>query len=305
MIKNIKLRIVLFTILIFSLTLTIVAINGKTYDYIVKINPDNINNIVVKLDQDKENIIIKDQTVKDGYLHILLESVSKGRSHIEVYDGDETSVEIFYVHNLGIITKNTFLGRISNDIIIPISIAIYIGFILYYLIKKYLKSNKKDPYQYKNITYLGVIIFLGAMFLNQLLQLINYNGVLYSIRSFIYSLSFLSFILFPIAIIVSIFVIISNIILLKKEGFTWRNMLGIILGILLICLTILPDNIYNYLQSTSIIDIHNEQGIALYIYDFFETSIYLGISYLECILLATIILAKKQLRIFQNLIKIS
>ena len=132
MIKNIKLRIVLFTILIFSLTLAIVAINGKTYDYIVKINPDNINNIVVKLDQDKENIIIKDQTVKDGYLHILLESVSKGRSHIEVYDGDETSVEIFYVHNLGIITKNTFLGRISNDIIIPISIAIYIGFILYY-----------------------------------------------------------------------------------------------------------------------------------------------------------------------------
>ena len=293
MIKNVKLRILLFTLVLFSLTLIILSLNGRTYVYKTNVKTDNIDNLIIEIDQDKEIVKIIDKKIVNNNLYITLESVSKGKAYLQIKEEDTTSLEIFYVHTFGIISKNTFLGRMSNDLVIPISIVIYIGFLLYYLIKKYLRSKKEDIYQYKNITYLGIIIFLSAMFIQQLLQLISYNGMLYSIRSFIYSLSFLSFILFPVAIIVSIFVIISNVILLKREGFTWKNMLGIILGILIILLTIIPEYAYLYFQNTSLIDIHNESGIALYIYDFVETSIYLGLAYLECILLATIILGIK------------
>ena len=131
------------------------------------------------------------------------------------------------------------------------------------------------------------------MFINQFFSLFNYHGLMDSIYFIIRSVNAFSIVLFPVAFIVSILVIFSNIILLKKEGFTWRNMLGIILGVLVIIATITPNIINNILQTSTFIDIHNQNGIALYIYEFLETFIFICVSYLECILLATIILGVK------------
>lgn len=47
------------------------------------------------------------------------------------------------------------------------------------------------------------------------------------------SVALFTMFMFPVAFILSVLVTISNISLIRKEGRTWRNMLGTILGIFL------------------------------------------------------------------------
>ena len=54
---------------------------------------------------------------------------------------------------------------------------------------------------------------------------------------------------FSIAFVVSILVILSNITLIRKEGFNLRNILGIVFGILLCFATRLPDIMYVMLNT--------------------------------------------------------
>ena len=100
-------------------------------------------------------------------------------------------------------------------------------------------------------------------------------------------------ILLPIIFIVSILVILSNISLIRKEGFNVRNMLGIILGIFLCVFTNLPDIMYKVLNNATWIDIHNQNGIGLYIYNLVEAIINITTTYIECILIGTIIMGIK------------
>ena len=104
--------------------------------------------------------------------------------------------------------------------------------------------------------------------------------------------SFMIFLL-PIAFIVSILVVLSNISLIRKEGFNFRNMLGILLGVFLCVSSFLPEIMYRALYSATWIDIHNQNGIGLYIYNFVESIIYISITYIECVLIGTIIMGIK------------
>ena len=128
--------------------------------------------------------------------------------------------------------------------------------------------------------------------LKNLLVLSNYNGLISTINAILNMFSFTT-ILLPIAFVVSILVIISNILLIIKEGFGVRNILGIILGIVLCFSSILPEILYNMLYSATWIDIHNQNGIGVYIYNLVETTIYITVTYIECILIGTIIIGIK------------
>ncbi|MBO4322506.1 MAG: hypothetical protein J5919_05850, partial [Clostridia bacterium] len=52
---------------------------------------------------------------------------------------------------------------------------------------------------------------------------------------------------------------------LRREGRSWRNMLGVILGAALCLLTLLPGALGEYLQwsPNAILDVHNERGAGL------------------------------------------
>ncbi len=123
--------------------------------------------------------------------------------------------------------------------------------------------------------------------------MIEYKGIIHTIETTIELCSSFSTFLLPVAFITSIFTIIGNIVLIKKEGFSFKNMLGIILGISFYLIMLLPLLLNNILQSATWIDVHNQHGIALYIQNFLELTIYIIIAYLECILIGTIILGLK------------
>ena len=248
----------------------------------------------VLIEQDHEIIKLTDKRCENGTLILKIKSVSKGNAYINVFESDESIfLHKVYVHRFGIITMDGYLGNATGAMIIPILVYLYIGLILWSVIVQYRRNMRKSLYQYKNIRDLGWIIFLTLMLVGQITYLFSSDNIADIVNTTLHSASNIALIAFPSAFIVSILVTISNIHLIRKEGRSWRNMLGIILGLLVCFCTVLPPILSELLQRTDIVDVHNERGTALYVEMIVTNTILVAVSYLECILLGTIILSVK------------
>ena len=287
-----RIKIVILLLILSLISFVVILINGKTYALKIWIN-SNIKNIsdVEITNGDASTIKIVDKKIKDKVLVLKLKSVNKGNTFIEVLSKKHYSIDRFYVHGAGIITHNRRLGKCNGDIVIPISILILILAVLYIELKHYIKNVRNNLYQYKNITLLAIIIFLSFMFVNQLIQITNYKGFAYSIELIIKSVDVFSKTILPLVIITSILITFSHIKLIKNEGFTWRNMLGIFIGLSLVLATIIPNILSKIFENSTVINLSDKQHIAYYIYTFIELFIYAVVSYIECIFISTIVLA--------------
>ena len=293
--KN-KKHIILLVVLMIILSLIsifYIIINGRTYTFILDSDNKSIEDINISFE--KGNIVeIADKKIMNNKLKIIMRSLNEGKDCIQIdFDKDTSHIENIYVHKSGIITINTFLGDCTGNKIIPISISIWLAVFLYCLVKQYRNSIKKSLYQYKNISYMGLIIFFSIVLINQVVSIKNYNGLNQTVSDIIGMTTLFSMILLPISFFVSIGVTISNIILLIKEDRNWRNLLGFMLGLFLCITAIIPELLSNTLQSATWIDVHNSSGFLRYLETFIETVIYIIVAYLESILLGTIILSKK------------
>ncbi len=292
--KNIKKKLIILAVFLFVISSVFIFFNGQTYVYKVDINK-NINDLKdVKINIDKKNVIkIQKISQHKGILEIELKSIKEGKTGISIEYNDYNTLEIFYVHKFGTITQNSFLGKSSNDIIIPIVFILYANIVLWILIKKYRESIKYNLYQYKNIVYISTIMIIITFILNNILGIYQNNGIIAYLHNTIKTMNIFSVLLFPIISLTSILVILSNINLIRKEGFSKKNILGIVLSLLVIISTLIPDILNGLLQVSNIIDIHNQKSIMLYIEEFIEAIIFTYVSYLECVLLSTIIIARK------------
>lgn len=292
--KNIKKKLILLAIFLFVLSSVLIFFNGQTYTYKVDINR-YVNDLTeVDIEFETKNIIKVDRIRQDnGKLEIELKSIKEGKTNVVVSYDDFSKSETFYVHKFGAITQNEYLGRSSNDVIIPIVIILYSSIVLFVLINKYRESIKKNLYQYKNIAYIAMIMFLIGFIINNFIGIFQNKGIIQYLHHTIKSINFFAVMIFPIMAITSILVLISNINLIKKEGFSKRNLLGILLSILVLVSTVVPDIMNGLLQKYGFIDVFNEQGVLLYIEEFIEAFIFTYVAYLECVLFGTIIIARK------------
>ena len=295
--KNLKkkIKVLILAIILFIISAIYIIVNGNTYT--IRYNNfsgfSDIENI--NIDIEDENIIeCVDKKIENGILMIQIKSKSKGKTYIETIDsgGIFSKTDAIYVNKFGVISFNEYMGACNGAIIIPISIIILLSYTLFLLITSYKQSIKENIYQYKNIAYMGIIVFISFVIISQILALPNYYGLINTIHG-ILSLSSFTVVIFPIIFVVSILVIISNISLIRKEGFNLRNILGIVLGVFLCFFTVLPYILYNLLYSVTWIDVHNENGIGVYVYNFVETTINIAIAYIECVLIGTIIMGIK------------
>ena len=291
--KNV-IKILILSLVLFIISTSIIILFGKTYVVNFKLSGDD--NYKLEVDNEIGEIeIIEEKKIDDNYI-VKVKSKKPGRVFLDLnYDTYSQSI-ILYVHKSMIITDNTFFGKCTASEVIPISIAIILIYILYLLIKRYRYLTKENLYQYKNIAYLGIIIFISFFLVNNIKSIFNYQGLFATINNIINSMSYVSFLMFPIALITFILVTISNINLIIKEGKTLKNLLGLFLGIFICISTLLPDFIYQLLMKTQKIDIYNLNSIGPYIYNFMESMVYLSISYLECILIGTIVIAIKSVK---------
>ena len=288
--KNIK-KILLLSFVLFIISYLVILFMGKIYIVKIPKNDKNIKDIIVTKETGDIKIIEKKEDNKNYYVKV--KSVKPGRANVSIEYDDYKSEVVLYIHKSMVITDNNFFGKSNCSEIIPISISIVLIYTLYLLIKQYKNHIKENLYQYKNIAYLGIIIFLSFFTLNNIISIFNYQGLTDTVNNIIDSSTVVSLIIFPIAVVTFFLVTISNINLIIKEGLSIRNLLGLILGIFICISTVLPDKIYNFLMKKQLVDIYNLNSIGPYIYDFLETLVYLSIAYLECILIGTIIIAIK------------
>ena len=295
---NSKLLVLSLTCILFIISFAVIVINGKTYT--LKLNIDdsisNIDEVNVEIES-KEIVKLIDKKIENGNLILKFKSVNVGKTSIDItykeyYDAPR--LYRLYVHSFGIITYDNFFGDSNCSIIVQISLAILLGVILYLLIKKYRYNIKENMYQYKNVTYLGMVVFLSFAFINSIIMIFNYQGLISTIEGTFRLFNGFSLLALPIALIVFILVTISNIKLVRKEGLNYRNLLGLILGLFLCFMTIFSDLLNDViLQRATWIDVHNLGEPGPYIQNFFECLIYLIATYLECLLIGTIVLGIK------------
>ncbi|MBQ6285991.1 MAG: YdcF family protein [Bacilli bacterium] len=291
--KNIT-RVCILSLLLIIISTIIILLFGRTYNVKFVVGNKNIQEFTI--DSGPGEVIILSKKIVGNEYIVKLKSKKPGKVSVSLNHGDYREEKMLYVHKSMIITDNNYFGASTCSEIIPISLSLVLLYILYILIKEYRKSKRENIYQYRNIAYLGIIIFISFFTLNNIISIFNYHGLFDTIGNTIGSLSFVSIILFPVAVITFILVTISNINLIRKEGLSLRNILGLFLGIFICISTLLPDWVYGILMKSQKIDIYNLNGPGPYIYSFVETLIYLNIAYLECILIGTIVVAIKSVR---------
>ncbi len=284
---------------IFFLVVTIswLAHYGGTYTYTLRQLPQGATLGGLEYDVEDDNIIRVSQVSHIGdTITVTIIPVAEGSTYFSYSYGEQSFIDKVYVHPLGIITSGGYFGNATGSWLLPVLALVFTLLILYLLIDSYRAGYRQNIYSYRNILLLSLIIFIAGGIPFQVLAISGAYSLIDAVEFISDSFHLFSFIALPIAFVTFIFVTISNFILVKKEGFTWRNFLGLILGVALCALTIVPTLLGDMLQNSTIVDVHNEQGIAMHIEYAVDTLIYIIVSYLETVLLSTIILSVKAAR---------
>ena len=287
-------KIILLSLALIIISSIFITSVGNTYTVVFHMN--DTSNYPIFIEDDDEKISIVSKQIKDNEYRIKVKAKKAGKVGIYLDYGQYQTGKILYIHKNMVITEDNYFGKATGSEIIPISLTFILIYGLFLLKKRYTASIKENIYQYKNISYLGLMIFISFFAINNLISITNYRGLFETVERTLNALAFVSLALLPIAFLSFVLVTISNLNLIRKEGISLKNLLGLIFGIVICILTILPDASYQFLMKTQIFNIYNLNSIGPYIYDFIETLVYLTVAYLECILIATIIIAIKSVR---------
>ena len=234
--------------------------------------------------------------VTDKELTVHLRSVSEGKVYLSFpYSGGE-GIGVLYVHKNGVITNEKYFGDCTGFSVINLCIIVYILQLAGFFVIKYRKQVNNNLYSYDNVLYLGLIIFALFVAYTQVMALMYKNGINGAFYQAISSTQGFVLLTFPVVLATTVFVTISNIMLIRKEGISWRNLLGFFLGLFLGSGTVLLFVVGTFFQTTTIIDVHYERGVGRFIEMFVENSLSSVVTYFECILLGTILIGIKAAR---------
>jgi len=121
--------------------------------------------------------------------------------------------------------------------------AAYLITVIIFLIDVFIKQLEYNPYSYNSIYYLSFAIFVSTVLVTTVYFIFNYmylsttpnfNGFYSLLFIILDSAKYYMLYSSPVVMVISIILVISNIILIKKEGFGFPNSLGIILAFFLI-----------------------------------------------------------------------
>ena len=294
-----KISVVAVGVILWLVSLVAIVIFGRSYtlkfEGFTEVN--NIDEVTVEISPAEESegadevgdavVEVVGKRVVGGRVEVEIKSVSPGKAFVDVAVGEETRFEVVYVHNLGVITVGDFLGDVRGDIIVPICTTVFLAHVLCMAIKTYREQIKKNLYRYENITRLGLIIMLGFATLTQAFTIFDYHGPVQTINDVTGLFNIFSMVMLPLFFILSVGLTVAGVIIVKREGFNWKNFLGVIMGVSLCLATLLPELMNVFLQQATFVDVHNEQGVALYVQRFIEAAVFMSLTYVEYILIST------------------
>ena len=167
---------------------------------------------------------------------------------------------------------------------------LYVVIILISYIRQLWVNTKKDYYTYHNVTVLGIIIFLIAVIINNLFFCFHSNGLVDFISGVLNTANAHLIISIPIAFVTALLVLVSNIILIKKEGLRKKNLIGTFFSLLLLVSLIIPVFIERWFQMQTLLDVHKENGIGHLVEIIVTGYCYCLVAYFVVILESTIII---------------
>lgn len=279
------------------------AITGRTYTLRCGnlTDTEDADSYSVEMEQDEASgsLGYRDKHIENDSL--LITFYSDGKSGADTFvtiagPDDYRAGYMFYVHRFGIITEGGYLGHMRGGIVLPLAILAYMLILLAYFAMKYRHDVSVSLYRYGNITDLGIMVFLVIAVFLEFRNIIGYTGIEGAVQNVLSEVSLFTWITFPVAAVLSVLVTLSSISLMRKEGRSWRNMLGCILGVLLLAGIMFPWALGEYLQRSTIVDVHNQNRLAYYIEITAESGISAIVAYLECVLIGTVITAVKAAR---------
>ncbi len=286
--------IILLGVLLLVMSFLFIMITGRTCTvrtrFFTPLDGLTIDDFEVKLED--EGIVKIEKTYLEGDCLVAeLSYVSRGKTFLEIIGPDGLyGYQKIYAHRVGIITVEYYFGMVNGGWVIALSYVLFLWTLSLYLLVRCSASLRRDMFSYDNIALLGVTIAVIFHMMQQAAGLADYNGPMDSILSVMDLGTGISLILLPIAFVVSVFVMITNIRLLIKEGRKLKNILGTAIGLGIMLLTLAPEIIYRILSSTPSLDVHREGSAGFIVEIFAENTIYSLVAYLECVLMATIIL---------------
>ena len=270
---------------------------GNEYTYVRRdfgTNVDKVNAVYVHEPEPEDGMVdIVSWENRDKCVEIKLRSVNPGRVFIMIEGERSHTLLIFHVHKNGVITADRFFGDCTGASAVITAILIYLIDLGIYFVIKFRESMKESLYKYDNILYIGLISFDIYLIYSQICALVNKNGINGALMTSVSAAQSIVMFTAPVVFIATILVTVSNIQLIRKEGRTWRNMLGLILGVILGIGCLLPYFIWLWMFYTDVIDTHYERGFGRFFEMFLENTVSSYVFYLECILLGTIIIAVK------------
>ena len=178
------------------------------------------------------------------------------------------------------VNDNVLLSMFIQVIMIFYLCKLIYGGVLY-IREKY----KEQKYSYNIVFYLCLIMFYFINVLRQLdLLIFNFgkNNIIDIYTNTLNSFSFFAMILLPFIFIISIYSLIANVVLIKREGFNYRNALGILLVVMSLAGVFGSQAIYMFTKTLNL----SENG--LFIKKFIDVSLNAVLSYFYCLIISTL-----------------
>ena len=192
---------------------------------------------------------------------------------------------LFILASLLILSNTDFNNSVMLCNAIEVIIILYLIRISYGCIVYIKNRYEKKNFDYSVILNLGLFIFININLLriiNLFISNINNTSIVSIYTHTLESFKFYAMLILPCIIVLSIYSIISNIVLIKKEGYSYRNMLGIGLGVLSILGLFLGQSIYLF---TSSLNLSSEK---MFIKLFVDVQINAVFSYIYSLIIATL-----------------
>ena len=183
---------------------------------------------------------------------------------------------------LAIIDKT---NTVKLSLAIQIIIIAYLSKIVWGCVLYIRKQYEKQKYSYSIIMNLGLVIFLVINIFRQInLLIVDWNLVSISdlYNNTLNSFSYFAYFILPLIAIIAIYSIFTNIFLIKKEGFKFQNLLGIIFGTGIILGAVTSQYIFDIVNKFELLN------SKIYIKKFIDIGLNSVLCYFYCLTLATL-----------------
>ena len=224
----------LVLVLLAAGTAIYIAVSGSTFTDVsvnYSVGYDNQTNIRAELDEEGVLKVESAYLTEDGHPCLELRSLSEGNVTVNFFTDDDFSYKMYYhVNRFGTIINReslNFDGFLFVQILILAGLALIVFTCAWTFVECFIKAR----FSYFMVACGGVALFcLGIIILT-----VYYMQWMNTFRAFLNNIlstgEVFAYVAAPFMIIIAAAISISNIWLLRKEGFRPQNMLGIALGI--------------------------------------------------------------------------